>query len=100
MRRHRLQGVKVRLALGAGSCLEARALDLGAIHEFREKDPVAQKELMVVTARICTARQALESVQVELTLKGSQLALTKVSVDKRNNNITYSELLEIGTDDS
>jgi len=80
VRRHGGHGVKVGFALGTGGRLELGALDLGAVHALGEKDAVAQKELVVVTAGIGASGQALETVQIELALEGSQFALAKVSV--------------------
>ena len=61
----------------------AGPLDLLPLHTHAEMRSAPKKEFMVVSSGIRTLRDATESVQIELTLKGSQLGLTKVSISSR-----------------
>jgi hypothetical protein len=79
-KRHRRHAVKVWFLLRAGSGLELGSLDLDAYHALAEELAVSEEEFMVVASRIGAACQALKAVQIELSLKGRQFGLTKVSV--------------------
>jgi len=66
------------LVRAAGS-LEASSLDLGARHLLAQKGLSTEKQLVVIALCILAASQTAKAVEIQLTLKGSQLALTKVS---------------------
>ena len=73
-------GIKVRLLIRTRGSLKLGSLDLGARHLLAQKDLSTKKEFVVVARGIGSAREARKAIEIQLTLKGSQLGLTKVSV--------------------
>ena len=56
------------------------ALDASAEHDFANVGPTSQKQGVVVGSPIAPGINAMETIQVELALKGCQLGLFKVAV--------------------
>jgi hypothetical protein len=79
--------IKVGFLTRAGSRLELGSLDLRAGHLFAEKDLSAEEQFVVVTRGIRAACQTRKAVKIELTLEGSQLGLTKVSVQGKEESL-------------
>lgn len=70
--------IKVRLLLGTASSLKLGSFDFSACHLLAKELLATEKALMVVTSGIRTSRQALETVKIQLALKGRQLSLTEI----------------------
>ena len=70
--------VKVGFFFWTARCLEFGPLDLGTDHLFAEIGSPTKKEFVVVTTTVTTTSQSLKPIQVQLSLKGSELGLSEV----------------------
>ena len=80
---HGRHGVKVGFLVRTGSSLELGSLHLGADHFLGKECLSAKKEFMIIGTSIVSSSQATESVEIQLTLEGSELALAEVSESKK-----------------
>ena len=63
--------------------LHAATLDTSSKNDLANVRAAVKKQLMVVTTAVSTIDQSLETVEIKLSLKGSEFALAKVSVGEK-----------------